>query len=121
MLRNTAVTLPSVHPYQDPASDLSSAEGGNPLTTGLPSAWWPCIRGIACLVYSAFWIVESWGHAQALLGPTRLNHLLQDLWCLILVLGSSYALYQFYKHRSETLGIVLCLTLAAAAMTWHRL
>jgi hypothetical protein len=121
MLRNTAVTLQSFHSYEDPASNLSPAEAGNPLSAGLPSVWWPCISGVACLVYSAFWIGESWRRAQALLGPTKLNHLTQDLWCLILVLGSGYALYHFYKHRSETLGIVLCLAVAAAAMTWHRL
>ena len=120
MLRNTAVTVQSFHSYDDPASNLSSAEG-NPLTTGLPSAWWPCIWGGACLVYSAFWIMESWRRAQVLLGPTKLNHLTQDVWCLILVLGSSYAFYQFYKRRSETLGIVLCMLVAGAAMTWHRL
>jgi hypothetical protein len=121
MLRNTAVTLPSSPSYEDAASNLSSAEGRNPLTAGLPSGWWPCIWGAACLGYSAFWIVESWRRAQAFLGPTKLNHLTQDLWCLILVLGSSYAFYRFYKHRSETLCLVLCLALAAAAVTWHRL
>jgi hypothetical protein len=76
---------------------------------------------MAYLVYSAFWVGESWGRAQALIGPTKLNHLTQDVWCLILVLGSSYAIHQFCKRRSETLGIVLCLLVAAAAMTWHRL
>jgi hypothetical protein len=115
------VTLYSFHSYEDPASNLSSAEGENPLATGLPAAWWPCIWGVACLVYSAFWIGESWGRGQTLLGPTKLNHLMQDVWCLILALGSSYAFYQFYKRRSETLGIVLCLLVAGAAMTWHRL
>jgi hypothetical protein len=46
---------------------------------------------------------------------------MQDVWCLILALGSSYAFYQFYRRRSETLGIVLCLLMAGAAMTWHSL
>jgi hypothetical protein len=59
--------------------------------------------------------------AQPLLGPTKANHLAQDLWCLILTFGSGYLLYGFYKRRSETFGIVLCLLIAAAAMAWHRL
>ncbi|MCC2652048.1 MAG: hypothetical protein K0R61_1300 [Microvirga sp.] len=59
--------------------------------------------------------------AQPLIGPTKINYIAQDLWCLILALGSSYAVYQFCRHRSERLGLVLCLILAAAAMTWQRL
>ncbi|MEE1657084.1 hypothetical protein VB618_12820 [Microvirga sp. CF3062] len=74
----------------------------------------------ASLVYSVFWMAESWRAAQSLIGPTKVNHLAQDLWCLILVLGSSYAVYQFCRHRSERLSLVLCLLVAAAAMTWHR-
>ncbi len=73
------------------------------------------------MVYSAFWMEESWRTAQPLLGPTKVNHLTQDLWCLILTLGGGYLLYRFYKRRSETLGIMLCSLIAAAAMTWHRL
>jgi len=59
--------------------------------------------------------------AQPLIGATKINYIAQDLWCLILSLGSSYAVYQFCRHRSERLGLVLCLVLAAAAMIWHRL
>ncbi len=44
--------------------------------------------------------------AQPLRSPTKVNHLAQDLWCLILTFGSGYLLYRFYKRRSETLGIV---------------
>jgi hypothetical protein len=66
-------------------------------------------------------MAESWRAAQPLIGSTKVNHLAQDLWCLILTVGGGYLLYQFYKHRSETLGLVLCLLAAAAAMTWHRL
>ncbi|MBM1170471.1 hypothetical protein [Microvirga arabica] len=51
----------------------------------------------------------------------RINYLAQDLWCLMLVLGSSYAVYQFCRYRSERLGLVVCLLIAAAAMAWHRL
>lgn len=98
-----------------------SSEDTNPLATGLPAIWWPSAWGVASLVYSVFWMVEGWRAAQPLLGPTKVNHLTQDLWCLVLILGGSYGHYQFYKRRSETLGIVLCLLLAAAAMTWHRL
>jgi divalent metal cation (Fe/Co/Zn/Cd) transporter len=64
---------------------------------------------------------ESGSAAQSLIGPTKVNHLAQDLWCMILVLACSYAVYQFCRHRSERLGIVLCLLVAAAAMTWHSL
>ena len=49
------------------------------------------------------------------------NHLTQDLWCLLLALGGGYGLYRFYKRRSETLGFVLCFLVAAAAMACHRL
>ena len=84
-------------------------------------AWWPCVWGFASLVYSVFWMAESWRTAQPLSGPTQVNHLMQDLWCLILILGSSYAVHQFFRHRSERLGFILCLLVAAAAMTWHRL
>jgi hypothetical protein len=63
----------------------------------------------------------SWKAAQPLIGSTRVSYFAQDLWCLILVLGSSYAVQQFCRHRSERLGLVLCLLVAAAAMTWHRL
>jgi hypothetical protein len=66
-------------------------------------------------------MAESWGMAQPLIGPTKINYIAQDLWCLILALGSSYGVYQFCRHRSERLGLVLCLISAAAAMTWHRL
>lgn len=97
------------------------ADGANPLATGLPVVWWPCVLSFVSLVYSIFWMAESWRAAQSLIGPTKVNHLAQDLWCLILVLACSYAVYQFCRHRSERLGIVLCLLVAAAAMTWHRL
>jgi hypothetical protein len=108
------------HSPSDSYADLS-AEGANPLATGLPAAWWPCVWIFASLIYSVFWMAESWRTAQPLFGATQVNHLAQDLWCLILVLGSSYAVYQFFRHRSERLCLVLCLLVAAAAMTWHRL
>ncbi|MBD2746398.1 hypothetical protein IC232_06745 [Microvirga sp. BT688] len=73
------------------------------------------------MVYSIFWMAEGWSAAQPLIGPTKVNHLAQDVWCLILALGSGYAVYQFWRHRSERLGLVLCLLWIAAAMTWHRL
>jgi hypothetical protein len=66
-------------------------------------------------------MVESWRTAQPLLGSTQFNHLAQDLWSLILILGGSYAVYQFFRSRSERLGFLACLLVAAAAMMWHRL
>ena len=115
------MALSSSDSCADPAPAPLSSEGANPLATGLPAIWWPCVWGFGSLVYSAFWMAESWRAAQRLLGPTKANHLAQDLWCLILILGSGYAVYGFYRHRSERLGFVFCLLIAAAAMTWHRL
>ena len=66
-------------------------------------------------------MMESWEKAGSLRGPTKVNHLTQDLAGLLATLACSYAVYQFWKYRSETLGIVLGLIAAAAAMTWHRL
>ncbi|KFG69076.1 hypothetical protein [Microvirga sp. BSC39] len=115
------MTLSSSDSYTDLASTPRSSEVANPLAAGLPALWWPCVWGFGSLVYSLFWMAESWKAAQSLIGPTKVNYFAQDLWCLILVLGSSYAVHQFCRHRSERLGLVLCLLMAAAAMTWHRL
>jgi hypothetical protein len=93
----------------------------NPLATGLPALWWSCIWGFVGLVYSTFWMAETWRAAQPLLGPTKINYFAQDLWCLILAIGSSHAVYQFCRPRSEKLSLILCLIVATAAMTWHRL
>ncbi len=109
----------------DPFTDLApiplSSGGTNPLAIGLQALWWPCVWGFGSLVYSVFWMVESWEAAQPLVGPTRVNDFAQDIWCLVLALGSLYGVYQFCRHRSERLGLVLCLLAAAVAMTWHRL
>ncbi len=115
------VTLPVSGSYNQIDVQPERVEMAHPLGLGLPSMWWPSVCGLASLVFGAFWMAESWRTAEPLLGPTKVHHLAQDLWGLILILGSGYALYQFYKRRSETFGIVLCLLLAAAAMTWHRL
>ncbi len=115
------MTLSSPERYTNLAPAPLASEGASPLATGLPGVWWPCVLSFVSLVYSIFWMAESWRAAQSLIGPTKVNHLAQDLWCLILVLGSSYAVYQFCRYRSERLGLVLCLLVAAAAMTWHRL
>jgi hypothetical protein len=115
------VTLSSSDSYSDLAPAPLSSEEANPLATGLPALWWRCVWSLGSLVYSMFWMAEGWRAAQLLIGPTKANHLAQDLWCLILVLGSGYAVYQFWRHRSERLGLVLCLLCVAAAMTWHRL
>jgi hypothetical protein len=115
------VTLHSSDSYPDLAPVSLSPKGANPLAAGLPAVWWPCVWGSASLVYSLFWIAESWRTAQPLIGPTKANYFAQDLWCLILSLGSSYAVYQFFRHRSERMGFVLCLLVAASAMAWHRL
>jgi hypothetical protein len=76
---------------------------------------------MASLTFSTFWMMESWRTAQRLLGPTKINHLTQDLWSLLVTLGCSFVIYQFWKPRLEALGTVLCIVLAAIAMTWHRL
>jgi hypothetical protein len=49
------------------------------------------------------------------------NYLTQDLAGLLATLVCSYAMYRFWEHRSETLGIVLGLITAAAAMTLHHM
>jgi hypothetical protein len=115
------VTISASDPYTDLAPAPLSSEGANPLATGLPAIWWPYVWGFGSLVYSMFWMAESWKAAQPLLGPTKVNYFAQDIWCLVLTLGSSYAVYQFCRHRSERLGLVFCLMVAVAAMTWHRL
>ena len=87
---------------------------------GLPDAWWPCVGCAASLIFSVFWMLESWEEAGPLRGPTKVNHLTQDLASLLVTLGCCYALYLFWKPRSETFGIILSLLVTAAAMTWHR-
>lgn len=114
------MTISSPDTYADLASNPLSGER-HPLTTGLPARWWAYVWSFSSLVYSGLWMAESWRTAQPLLGSTKVNHLMQDLWCLILVLGSSYAVYRFCRHRSERLGFALCLLGASAAMTGHRL
>ena len=115
------MTLPSPASFEELDSVAPPAEAIDPLRTGLPAAWWPSVVGMVCLVFSVFWMMESWKDADPLRGPTRVNYLTQDLAGLLATLSCSYAIYRFWKHRSETLGIVLGLLIAAAAMTWHRL
>jgi hypothetical protein len=117
----TAVTLPSPGSYEDLPSVASTAEAINPMGTGLPVAWWSSVGGAASLIFSVFWIMESWEKAGPLRGPTKVNHLTQDLAGLLATLVCSYAIYRFWKHRSETIGIVLGIVAAAAAMTFHRM
>lgn len=83
--------------------------------------WWPSVVGTASAIFSVFWIMGSWEQAKPLCGPTKVNHLTQDLAALLATLAFSYALYQFWKHRCETLGIALGLATAVAAMMAHRL
>lgn len=66
-------------------------------------------------------MMESWEKAAPLKGPTRANYLMQDLGGLLAVLGCTYAVHQFWRHRSETLGIALGLAVAVAAMALHRM
>ncbi|MEE1610039.1 hypothetical protein [Microvirga sp. CF3016] len=77
--------------------------------------------GTASVIFSVFWILRSWEQAKPLCGPTKVNYLTQDLAALLATLVFSYALYQFWKHRCETLGLVLGLATAVAAMMAHRL
>ncbi len=115
------MTLPASGTYGELGSPARSDEEPNVLGAGLPAAWWPSIWGLASLAFSAFWIMESWRAAKPLLGPTKINHLTQDLWSLLVTLVCSFAIYQFWKPRLEALGTVLCIALSAIAMTWHRL
>jgi hypothetical protein len=66
-------------------------------------------------------MLESWGEAGPLRGPTKVNHLTQDFAALLTTLVCSFAIYRFWKHRSETLGIVLGLVAATAAMMLHHI
>jgi hypothetical protein len=115
------VTLPSSASYPTLNSDTSSAKAIRPLGTGLPAAWWPSVVGAASVIFSVFWIMGSWEQATVLRGPTKVNHLTQDLAALLATLVFSYALYHLWKHRCETLGIILGLVTAVAAMMAHRL
>lgn len=87
----------------------------------MPAAWWPSIVAAASVIFSVFWIMGSWEQATELRGPTKVNHLTQDLAALLATLVFSYALYRFWKHRCEALGIVLGLVTAVAAIMAHRL
>jgi hypothetical protein len=115
------VTLPTSGPYNEFGSSLLPEEEGDPLRTGLPAFWWPSVWGLATLVFSAFWMVESWRAAKSLLGPTKAYHLTQDIGGLVFTLACCWAIYQFWKPRSRTLGLIFCALVAAIAMTWHRL
>ncbi len=65
--------------------------------------------------------MESWEQAEPLRGPTKANQLMQSLAALLATLVCSYAVYRFWKHRHETLGIVLGLSVVAGAMVLHHL
>jgi hypothetical protein len=107
--------------YEDLRSTTSTGEAINPMGTGLPDAWWPCVGCAASLIFSVFWMLESWEEAGPLRGPTKVNHLTQDLAGLLATLVCSFAIYRFWKHHSETLGIVLGLVAATAAMMLHHM
>jgi hypothetical protein len=72
-------------------------------------------------MFSAFWMMESWEEAGPLRSPTKVNFLTQSLAGLLASLVCSYAIFRFWRHRSATLGIVLSLVAAAAAMTLRRM
>jgi len=114
------VTSPSPDSYDELTPVASSPEAANPLETGLPAFWWPSVGALVSFVFSVFWMTESWRATAHLQGPTKVNHLTQDLAGLLATLLCSYATYRFWKYRSETLGIVLGVLVAAAAMMWHR-
>ena len=76
---------------------------------------------MASLVFAVFWMLESWEEARPLLGPTKVNHLMQSLAALLMTLLCSYGIYRFWKERSEAIGIALGILAAAAAMTLHRM
>ena len=93
----------------------------DPLNAGLPAAWWPFVWGLASLLFSAAWMMESWKASKSLLGMTKINHLAQDAWGLLVTLCCCYAVFHFWKPRWGSLGLALCSLTAAAAMAWHRL
>ena len=93
----------------------------DPLTAGLPTVWWSLVWSFAGLVFSALWMMQSWKASKPLLGITKINHLAQDAWGLLVTLCCCYAVLQFWKPRSASLGLALCSLTAAAAMAWHRL
>jgi hypothetical protein len=115
------VTLPSPGSYEDLHSGASASEAIDPMGTGLPTAWWPSVAGALSFMFSVFWMMESWEEAGPLRGPTKVNFLTQSLAGLLASLVSSYAIYRFWKHRSETTGIVLGIAAAAGAMAFHRM
>ena len=113
--------LPSSGSYEELDYTAQPEESATPLSTGLPARWWPCISGLVSLGFSVVWMMESWRTAKPLLGFTKVNHLTQDLWGLLLTLGTCYVLYWLFKSHSKTLGFMLCLVVATLAMAWHRL
>ena len=112
---------PSYDLYEGAEPVFSSDRTKDPLTVGLPAAWWPLVWALASLLFSAVWMMESWKASKPLMGMTKINHLAQDAWGLLVTLCCCYAVFQFWKLRSRSLGLALCSLTAAAAMAWHRL
>ncbi|WP_262273095.1 hypothetical protein [Microvirga yunnanensis] len=115
------MSLPSPATSEEISPAASSLEAADPLGTGLPAAWWPSVSAAASVVFSVFWIMESWERAGPLRGPAKINQLMQGLGALLATLVCSYAVHRFWKHRHETLGLALSLAVAAGAMALHHL
>jgi dolichyl-phosphate-mannose--protein O-mannosyl transferase len=115
------VSRPSYLPYEDVEPTSSRDRTAEPLTIGLPAPWWPFVGALASFAFSAVWMMDSWKAGKPLLGMTKINHLAQDAWGLLVTLCCCYAVFMFWKRRSGSLGLALCTLTAAAAMAWHRL
>ncbi len=107
--------------YEDGGSASPHNGTADPLTVGLPAAVWPLVWALVSLAFSALWMMDSWKAGKPLLGMTKINHLAQDAWGLLVTLCCCYAVFRFWRQRSGSLGVALCSLVAAAAMAWHRL
>jgi hypothetical protein len=107
--------------WYEGAGSAPSDRTVDPLTAGLPRAWWSFVQVLAGLVYSALWMTESWKAGKPLLAMTKVNHVTQDLWGLLVTLGCCFAVMRFWKQRSGTFGILLCIMVAGIAIAGHKI
>jgi dolichyl-phosphate-mannose--protein O-mannosyl transferase len=96
------VTLPSSSSYEELRIVASPDGASSPLTTGLPAAWWPSVGSAMSLVFSIFWMMQTWEEAGPLRGPTKVNHLTQGLAGLLAALLCSYGIYRFDRKHSAS-------------------
>lgn len=106
--------------WYENAASASPTFTANPLTTGLPKAWWSFVWGLAGLAYSVVWMAESWNTGKPLLAAAKFNHLTQNLWALLFTLACCFAILRFWKERSAPLGLMLSILVAGLAMIGHK-